>query len=45
MLPLLLSINNSLTVRIKWLISGKKVTKEEVTRAVKELKLEQNDEE
>jgi len=45
MLPLLLSINNSLTVRIKWLITGKKVTKEEVTRAVKELKLEQNYEE
>lgn len=44
MLPLLLSINNSLTVRIKWLITGKKVTKEEVTRAVKELKLEENDE-
>lgn len=43
MLPLLLSINNSLTVRIKWLITGKKVTKEEVTRAVKELKLEEND--
>ena len=45
MLPLLLSINNSLTVRIKWLITGKMVTKEEVTRAVKELKLEENDEE
>ena len=43
MLPLLLSINNSLTVRIKWLITGKMVTKEEVTRAVKELKLEEND--
>ncbi len=43
MLPLLLSINNSLTVKIKWLITGKKVTKEEVTRAVKELKIEQNE--
>ena len=43
MLPLLLSINNSLTVKIKWLLTGKKVTKEEVTRAVKELKIEQND--
>jgi multidrug efflux pump subunit AcrB len=43
MLPLLLSINNSLTVRIKWLLTGKKVSKEEVTRAVKELNLE-NDE-
>ncbi|MGI9532832.1 efflux RND transporter permease subunit [Lutimonas sp.] len=44
MLPLLLSINNSLTVRLKWLITGKMVSKEEVTRAVKELKLEENDE-
>ncbi len=43
MLPLLLSINNSLTVRIKWLLTGKMVTKEEVTRAVKELKIEEND--
>ncbi|UCE94195.1 MAG: efflux RND transporter permease subunit, partial [Flavobacteriaceae bacterium] len=43
MLPLLLSINNSLTVRIKWLITGKMASKEEVTRAVKELKLEEND--
>ncbi|MEL4455132.1 efflux RND transporter permease subunit [Lutimonas vermicola] len=43
MLPLLLSLNNSLTVKIKWLITGKKVTKEEVTRAVKELKIEQNE--
>jgi len=43
MLPLLLSINNSLTVKIKWLLTGKKVTKEEVTRAVKELKLEEDE--
>jgi multidrug efflux pump subunit AcrB len=43
MLPLLLSINNSLTVRIKWLISGKMVSKEEVTRAVKELKLDEDE--
>jgi len=43
MLPLLLSINNSLTVKIKWLLTGKKVTKEEVTRAVKELNIEQNE--
>lgn len=40
MLPLLLSISNSLTVNIKWLITGKKITKEEVTRAVKELKVD-----
>ena len=43
MLPLLLSINNSLTVRIKWLITGRMASKEEVTRAVKELKLEENE--
>jgi hypothetical protein len=43
LLPLLLSLNNSLTVKIKWLLSGKKVSKEEVTRAVKELKLEENE--
>ncbi|MGA9269864.1 MAG: efflux RND transporter permease subunit, partial [Lutimonas sp.] len=43
MLPLLLSINNSLTVRIKWLITGKKVTKEEVTRAVKELNIKDDE--
>ncbi|MDZ7612845.1 MAG: hypothetical protein U5K51_03355 [Flavobacteriaceae bacterium] len=40
MLPLLLSVANSITVRLKWLITGKKVTKEEVTRAIKELKVE-----
>jgi multidrug efflux pump subunit AcrB len=43
MLPLLLSLSNSITVFLKWYITGKKVTKEEVTRAVKELKSE-NDE-
>ena len=43
MLPLLLSINNSLTVRIKWLLTGKKVSKEEVTRAVKELNIEKDE--
>jgi multidrug efflux pump subunit AcrB len=43
MLPLLLSINNSLTVRLKYQFTGRKVSKEEVTRAVKEQKLD-NDE-
>ena len=43
MLPLLLSINNSLTVRLKWLLTGKKVTKEEVTRAVKELNIKDDE--
>jgi multidrug efflux pump subunit AcrB len=43
MLPLLLSLMNSMTVNFKWLLRGVKPTKEEVTRAVKELKAE-NDE-
>lgn len=43
MLPLLLSLSNSITVFFKWYITGKKVTKEEVTRAVKELKVENNE--
>ncbi|MCF6222164.1 MAG: efflux RND transporter permease subunit [Flavobacteriaceae bacterium] len=40
MLPLLLSVTNSITVFIKWYITGKEVSKEEVTRAIKELKVE-----
>lgn len=43
LLPLLLSLSNSISVYLKWLRTGKNVTKEEVTRAVKELKVE-NDE-
>lgn len=43
LLPLLLSLSNSISVYLKWLRTGEKVTKEEVTRAVKELKVE-NDE-
>ncbi len=35
-LPILLSASNSLKVSIKWLRTGKEVTKEEVERAVKE---------
>ncbi len=34
MLPLLLSVSNSLTVFFRWYVTGKKVTKEEVTRAI-----------
>ena len=40
MLPLLLSLSNSITVFFKWYITGKKVSREEVTRAVKELQVE-----
>ncbi|MFK5958852.1 MAG: efflux RND transporter permease subunit [Lutibacter sp.] len=38
MLPLLLSLSNSIKVFFKWLITGKEVTKEEVERAIIELK-------
>ena len=38
MLPLLLSVSNSLKVFFKWLSTGKKVTKEEVERALIEMK-------
>lgn len=43
MLPLLLSLGNSTKVFFKWLRTGKKVTKEEVERAIIEQKAE-NDE-
>jgi len=38
MLPLLLSISNTVKVAVKWYITGKKVSKEEVERAIIELK-------
>jgi multidrug efflux pump subunit AcrB len=37
MLPLLLSMSNSLKVFFKWLRTGKKITKEEVERAIIEM--------
>ena len=40
MLPLLLSLGNSFKVFLKWLRTGKKVTKEEVERAIIEQKSE-----
>lgn len=43
MLPLLLSVSNSVKVFIKWMITGKKVTKEEVERAIKEMHYENDD--
>ncbi len=43
MLPLLLSVSNSVTVFFKWYITGKDVTREEVTRAVKEQNSEHHD--
>lgn len=43
MLPLLLSVSNSIKVFIKWMITGKDVSREEVERAIIESKYE-NDE-
>ncbi|PXX31748.1 efflux RND transporter permease subunit [Arenibacter sp. ARW7G5Y1] len=40
MLPLFLAFSNKVKVGSKWLITGKKVTKEEVERAIKEQKEE-----
>jgi len=43
MLPLLLAVSNSIKVFIKWVITGKKVSKEEVERAIIELKNKENE--
>ena len=43
MLPLLLSVSNSVKVFIKWMITGKEITKEEVERAIIESKYENDD--
>ena len=43
MLPLLLSVSNSIKVFIKWMITGKKVSKEEVERAIIELNYEHDE--
>ncbi len=40
MLPLLLSVSNTIKVFIKWMITGKKVTREEVERAIIEMNYE-----
>jgi len=42
MLPLLLSLSNSIKVFVKWLITGKKITREEVERAIIEQKSEKD---
>jgi multidrug efflux pump subunit AcrB len=42
-LPLLLSVSNSVKVFIKWMITGKSVTKEEVERTIIESKHEHDD--
>jgi multidrug efflux pump subunit AcrB len=43
MLPLMLSVSNSIKVFIKWMRTGEKVTREEVERAIIEQKSEKND--
>jgi multidrug efflux pump subunit AcrB len=43
MLPLLLSISNSIKVFVKWLITGNTISKEEVERAIIESKFDEND--
>lgn len=42
MLPLFLSFSNSIKVGSKWLVTGNKVNKEEVERAIKEQQEEEN---
>ena len=43
MLPLLLSVSNSIKVNIKWLKTNKKVNKEEVERAIIESKFDEDE--
>ena len=43
MLPLLLSVSNSMKVGIKWLRTNQEVTKEEVERAIIESKFDENE--
>jgi len=43
MLPLLLSVSNSVKVWIKWLKTGNEITKEEVERAIIESKFDQDE--
>lgn len=44
-LPIFLSFNNSLKGNVKWLITGKRVPREDLENAIKELKAEQQDDE
>ncbi len=43
MLPLMLSLGNSIKVYVQWLTTGRKPMKEEVERAIVEQKVEQNE--
>ena len=43
MLPMMLSVSNAIKMRIKWLITGTEITKEEVERAIIESKFDQDE--
>ncbi|MFQ3305534.1 MAG: multidrug efflux pump subunit AcrB [Polaribacter sp.] len=43
MLPMMLSVSNAIKVKIKWLITGEEITKEEVERAIIESKFDQDE--
>lgn len=43
MLPMMLSVSNAIKMRIKWLITGNEITKEEVERAIIETKFDQDE--
>jgi multidrug efflux pump subunit AcrB len=43
MLPILLSVSNTLKVKMKWLITNREVTKEEVERAIIESKFDEDE--
>ena len=43
MLPMMLSVSNVIKMRIKWLITGNEITKEEVERAIIESKFDQDE--
>ena len=43
MLPMMLSVSNTIKVKIKWLITGNEITKEEVERAIIESKFDQDE--
>jgi hypothetical protein len=43
MLPMMLSVSNAIKVKIKWLITGNEITKEEVERAIIESKFDEDE--
>ena len=43
MLPLLLSVSNTIKVGVKWLKTGNEITKEEVERAIIESKFDEDE--